>query len=238
MGAGEALEEGEVMAHGRRMSTAMYTAAYTLCKYRDGEKCAHCGWTYGMESTAFQKQHKLNEKLQRIELDHIDGNPCNNPPDGSNWRLLCRTCNLWWGVESVREGERGKVRKGERVVGSVDEDESEVERMERVSMTEIAKKQIDNRGGEPTQQANAIYEPRFRLFVRTEIDQKKQILWNDLIDAGSESAGCGQTAATRYLRKMTSYTGDYEVVVDTEGNRWVKRREVEEKPKRGRPRKK
>jgi hypothetical protein len=37
---------------------------------------------------------------------------------------------------------------------------------------------------------------------------------------------------------MTSYTGDYEVVVDTEGNRWVKRREVEEKPKRGRPRKK
>jgi len=40
-------------------------------------ECAICGWK------------ELG--LQRLLLHHIDGNPLNNPNNGSNWMFLCRS---------------------------------------------------------------------------------------------------------------------------------------------------
>ena len=39
-----------------------------------GKSCQHCG------------------KRKNVETHYIDGNPRNNPEDGSNWMRLCRSC--------------------------------------------------------------------------------------------------------------------------------------------------
>jgi hypothetical protein len=103
------------------MSTKQYLIAFNLCVVRDGYRCDECGWSPGDAPTAVQKRYKISENLQRLELDHVDGNPRNNPPDGSNWRLLCRSCNVLGGVE--RERERGREQDG--VMGGKREGEGE-----------------------------------------------------------------------------------------------------------------
>jgi len=51
--------------------------AYALCVERDGDKCA------------LQDSTCAGNRV----LDHKDNNPKNNPPDGSNWQILCRSHN-------------------------------------------------------------------------------------------------------------------------------------------------
>ncbi len=38
---------------------------------------------------------------KRIDTHHIDKNPKNNPPDGSNWQRLCRKCH--WEIHDFAE---------------------------------------------------------------------------------------------------------------------------------------
>ena len=100
--------------NGRRLDGKTQITAYQLCKYRDGERCAICGGHIGdqMPAKLIRKWKLMTNKIESLEIDHIDGNPLNNPPDGTNWRLLCKADNLeaWYaggGVVSVCEsGER------------------------------------------------------------------------------------------------------------------------------------
>lgn len=222
------------MGHGRRMSTQMCLVAYELCSIRDGEKCANCGWTYGMKATQIQRKHHIDDKLQRLELNHIDGNPWNNYPDGSNWNLLCRTCNLWRGI-----GERGGS-GGEQVVagkgtdgkglGDDVEDDRE-ERTERGRRTSVVRQSVDFRGaGEATMQANAFYERPFRMYCLEQVGQRGQMKWKELRAAGAERVGCSPKTAERYLEKYTSIEGPLKVFPDEYGEKWIMFRTVE-KPK-------
>lgn len=43
--------------------------------------CAHCGREFG------------GKKLSQLTVHHKDHNHDNNPPDGSNWELLCLYCH-------------------------------------------------------------------------------------------------------------------------------------------------
>jgi hypothetical protein len=43
--------------------------------------CAHCGREFN------------GEKLNQLTVHHKDHNHDNNPPDGSNWELLCLYCH-------------------------------------------------------------------------------------------------------------------------------------------------
>ena len=99
--------------NGRRLNTKTYITAYQLCKYRDSERCAICGGHIGgpMPAKLICKWKLTTDKIESLEIDHIDGNPLNNPADGTNWRLLCKADNLeaWCesgGVVSVCESER------------------------------------------------------------------------------------------------------------------------------------
>ena len=101
--------------NGRRLDGKTQITAYQLCKYRDGEKCAICGASIGdqMPAKLIRKWKLTTDKIESLEIDHIDGNPLNNPPDGTNWRLLCKGDNLeaWCvggGVDSVSVCERRK----------------------------------------------------------------------------------------------------------------------------------
>ena len=43
--------------------------------------CAHCGREFG------------SKRLKELTVHHKDHNHDNNPPDGSNWELLCIYCH-------------------------------------------------------------------------------------------------------------------------------------------------
>lgn len=43
--------------------------------------CGHCGRSFS------------GKKLRELEVHHKDHNHDNNPPDGSNWELLCMYCH-------------------------------------------------------------------------------------------------------------------------------------------------
>ena len=49
-------------------------------------------------------------RLRELTVHHKDGNPGNNPPDGSNWELLCVYCheNEHARVEDARAGGRAR----------------------------------------------------------------------------------------------------------------------------------
>jgi hypothetical protein len=61
---------------------------------RDGEFCQHC-----------QKE----PPIVYLEIDHVDGNPNHNPIDGSNYQLLCRSCNR-------KKNPRGKAKKNAIII--------------------------------------------------------------------------------------------------------------------------
>jgi hypothetical protein len=61
----------------RPLSHKAYQFAYAFIKLRDGETCRFCG--------------KAPPETP-LEIDHINGNRHDDEP--SNWRFLCKPCNL------------------------------------------------------------------------------------------------------------------------------------------------
>jgi hypothetical protein len=53
------------------------------------------------------------KKLRELTVHHKDHNHDNNPPDGSNWELLCLYCHDHEHTRGVQQ-ERGKEGPGER----------------------------------------------------------------------------------------------------------------------------
>ena len=50
------------------------------------------------------------QRLRELTVHHVDGNHHNNPPDGSNWELLCIYCheNEHARIEDAKVGGGGK----------------------------------------------------------------------------------------------------------------------------------
>lgn len=246
----------ETDLNGRRMSDRQHELAYRLCAERDGEKCAHCGWTGG-QLTRFQRRHMVAKDIV-LELNHIDGDPENNNP--GNWNLLCTVCNLFW-----RPIDRNDLRTGTAVGGAADEageierrvggehetdrpakgdpmtpgsdtprpakGEGSVEDMgveerdrlvgaEKASATRRIRDEVPFREGDTTLQANARYEPAYRMYALTTVQRQKKVRWTDLEDGGAEHVGCSPGTAYRYLRKLTSPAGALMVVIE-DGQRYV-----------------
>lgn len=57
---------------------------------RDGYICKGC-------------QRPLNQLNTKVNIDHIDNNPYNNPDDGSNYQLLCHPCNIRKGMNKIQD---------------------------------------------------------------------------------------------------------------------------------------
>ena len=270
------------------MGQQTYLYAVEICVLRDGEKCAACGWTYGDRPTKIQKQHPLPEGVdQRLQLNHIDGNPANNR--SWNWNLLCRTCNLWDGMErqllgttarttprttardaaagngergnggqatggatarggvdraSEREmgaegsGERGRVAKRNRKGIDTDRNGAAAEKKMRGSSTWIVRQQVPYREGEPSMQANSIFEPRVTLYLLEQTGRRGHWSLKEARAAAAEYVGCSPQTVERYLTKLTSIEGPFQIVIDVAGERVLTFRiweaPEEEKPKRRR----
>ncbi len=62
------------------LNTKQLEYARCICIGRDGAICIDC-------------KTNLSELKSVAHVDHKDGNKNNNPIDGSNWQMLCHSCN-------------------------------------------------------------------------------------------------------------------------------------------------
>ena len=217
--------------NGRRLDGKTQITAYQLCKYRDEEKCAICGASIGdqMPAKLIRKWKLTTDKIESLEIDHIDGNPLNNPPDGTNWRLLCKADNLeaWCesgGVDSVRECEREKEVVGKQTNTSIKKGkgtrrevkvEAEVEEMKREGRelrpaTSIVKQQVSYLDGEPAMQANVFLQSGYGKWLVKELDARGFITKNEALNGGAYVSGGSQVTLYRYLKAWTSLPGPLE----------------------------
>jgi hypothetical protein len=226
--------------NGRRLDRKTYITGYQLCKFRDGEKCAICGGHIGdmMPAKLIRKWKLTTDKIEGLEIDHIDGNPLNNPPDGTNWRLLCKACNLeMWvragGVDREREGEvvgkqtRTSIKKGEETRRQEKVD-AEVEEMKREGRelrpaTSIVKQQVCYLDGEPTMQVNAFLESAYGKWLVKELDARGFMTWKEALNGGAYVTGGSQLTLKRYLDKLCSLPGPLEeFTADDAGEKLVR----------------
>jgi len=215
------------------MSTATYISAYTLCKYRDGEKCKICGLEIGDRYPAgARRKWKLPEKVEKLQVDHIDGNPWHNPPDGTNWRLLCPLCNLIeeekmrkavvvGGVDETSANERereradGRMPVGKRMQARKDEKarmtREEWERQRSGGPAgRILRDQVPYRDGEPVLQASAMLHPAFDGWILRELDKRQFMTQKEAINGGAHVTGGSQITVRRYLDDLVSPQGPLE----------------------------
>jgi hypothetical protein len=235
--------------NGRRLDGKTYITGYQLCKYRDGEKCAVCGASIGdrMPEKLIRKWKLTTEKIESLEIDHIDGNPLNNPPDGTNWRLLCKADNLeaWCemgGVVSVCESERdvvgkqtkarikkGKETRRQRKV-ETEWEERKREKRELRPATSVVKQQVSYRDGESTMRANAFLQSAWGKWLVAQLNERRFISRKEAKFSGAYITGGSPITIERYLETALSPAGPIEKFADENGEmliRWKARfREV------------
>jgi len=221
------LEIKKVNMNGRRLDGKTQITAYQLCKYRDGEKCAICGRRIGdlMPAKLIRKWKLTTDKLESLEIDHMDGNPLNNPPNGTNWRLLCKADNLeaWClggGVDRVREKKAGgmqtnaSIKKGNGMRRQT-KVEAAVEEMKREGRelrpaTSVVKQQVSYLDGEPAMQANVLLQSAYGKWLVKELDVRGFITKNEALNSGAYVTGGSQVTLYRYLKTWTSPPGPLE----------------------------
>ena len=180
--------------------------ARTVCRRRNKHTIGKCG-VCGRPEPEY-----IDEKKRQMDLDHIDGDPDNNPPDGSNWQLACHSCN-------VKKNPRGK-RKQPYFNG--------IERLKEYQSRREAMRE-DNLPIPATMQKNREAEPLFRKSVERLITRYGKMARGDVVDAASEAAGVSQATGTRYLDKMCSLLGGFRYTKDQETKiLYVERRDDEQ----------
>ncbi|MFZ2190034.1 MAG: HNH endonuclease signature motif containing protein [Candidatus Magasanikiibacteriota bacterium] len=151
-----------------------------LCE-RDGERCKLCG--------------KEPPEVY-LEVDHVDGNPNNNPPDMSNFQLLCRK-------DGRKKNPRGKG-KGDVVKRRVISLESynDITDLSRMSPEMAARKK---------------YRSKFSHWLYKKIKENGPITVHEATFAGAKYVGCSSvTIRTSYLLEETSSEGMFQIFHDEE----------------------
>lgn len=131
--------------------------------------------------------------FETLVIDHIDNNNSNNDPE--NLQLLCPSDN-------TKKNPRGKGKKRSPV--SIDTNAHEAEK---IVSAEFRKNQES--------------EPRFRHWLYDKIKVLGKMKFDEVVDAGAEKAGCSQATIIRYIKKVVSSEGIYEVNVDLENNKII-----------------
>jgi len=185
------------------MTTYNHEVAVNLCAYRDGGiYCRHCGRKVGDATTAKEQAQGQPPFLEKLQVDHINGDPDHNPPDGSNWQLLCMTCNLKKGdrpagiAAGPREKRLEEIRRQQRHGKEALQD-----------ATRDVKQRVDYSSGETSMQVNGICQARFTDWVMNKIKHDGVIAEKEAIASGAYVAGCNVLTAKRYLEPLTSRMG-------------------------------
>ena len=137
-----------------------------------------------------------------LVIDHKDNNNAHNEP--SNYQLLCRSCNN-------RKNPRGPAKKKSTVYVRGDEYEPP-------------------RRPTPEFEKNKKYEPIFRRWLEGKIKELGKMELHDTIYSGAEIAESSPATINRYLGKMCSSEGKFEVYEGDDGKKYVRSRMQSDKP--------
>jgi len=168
--------------------------AYRFLVLRDGERCARC--------------YEIPTTPNTLDIDHIDDDHWNNHPE--NLRLLCRACNV------TLENKRRVLPTPQNDPPS-DKCVGERQRAQGQPSTQVVRGAVDFSQGEPTMQANFLYELDFRRWVLSQVQEKGYVPKLDTIAAGAEVVGCSPATSARYLLKLTSSVGPLQEIRDMLG---------------------
>ena len=185
----------------RRWSEKTRAWAYRYLVLRDGEACAIC---HAVPTTRNKASIPNPTTRNRLDIDHIDGNPKNDNPD--NLRLLCRRCN----VTAVNQQRSATDLRSAVCVR---------ERKEGKPATRIAREDVNYRDASPEMQANLIYEVAFRRWVMSCVTTQGSYDYTTAVNEGAELIGCSPQTTTRYLAKLTSPSGPLTEIKDALGHR-------------------
>lgn len=84
----------------------------------------------------------------------------------------------------------------------------------------------EDRPMSPEMKENRRMEPRFRRWVFHKVFESGKIRYEDSINAGAEFVGCSTETVKRYLKKMTSVEGSYEIRTDPHGYHYLHFKEL------------
>jgi len=178
----------------------MHAVAINVCAMRDGGiYCRHCGRKVGDPTTEKERARGQPQYLEKMQVDHIDGDPNNNPPDGTNWQLLCMTCNLKKGNQPEHP-----------VTSPREKRMAEIVRKEKTSLQDAAhevKQKVDYSAGDVSVQINGICQARFVDWLMSKIKHYGVYPKKDAINGGAYIAGCNILTTKRYLEPLTSPEG-------------------------------
>jgi len=190
--------------------------AVRLLEERQQEDCKKKGvkWhgTY-CESGGYEKRDSAGHSCRGgIIVHHIDGDPQNNPMDGSNWRFECRGHNARLDARGIKahlpSGERNIVEhKGIKV-----------------SLKRVRERRHSGAANELSVtsaefEKNMRCEPKFRECVEMILNERSSARVQELAAAGAEyttqifgaGRGIDTQTALRYLQKMYApFIGRYE----------------------------
>ena len=125
---------------------------------------------------------KISENERELVVDHIDNNNANNSPE--NFQLLCRRCNY---NKNPRLAER--------------------EPLDNVGV--CVSQQLDI----PMEiRINREKEPLFRTYVLQRIAIEGESEKADLVYAGAEKIGISPKTSMKYLKKMCSSEGQFQII--------------------------
>jgi len=79
----------------------------------------------------------------------------------------------------------------------------------------------EDRPMSPEMKENRRMEPRFRRWMFHKVIKSGKIRYEDSINAGAEFVGCSTETVKRYLKKMTSTEGSYEIRTDPHGYHYL-----------------
>jgi len=175
--------------------------------------CCHVVATLKSIKTDAEKEKYVNSVAI---LHHVDNDSKNNPADGSNWMLICRSCNntlhprgqskrgcrVRHKIHYVREG--GGEREGGR--------ERAYEETDGIKMSGEMKKSI-------------ICVPKFEKFLELLMRKFTVMVVEDFVNATSKELNISQNTVRRYLNRETNpINGKYEYFLTPDNERCLRLR--------------
>jgi hypothetical protein len=173
----------------RRLGVNATLWSYRYLALRDGERCQLCGKNPATQNNGYH----VAEKLER---DHIDGDPWNEEPD--NLRLLCKKCNI-------------AVRNRASCAPRGDSAYNERKRTFPPVASRIVKTVVDYSSPTataPMQAADQFEEP-YKDWVCKQVRESGYHGYSeqDAIYGGSTVVGCASSTARNYLLQLLSSAG-------------------------------
>ena len=181
-------------ADGRKLSRREARIVLAEVQLRDGPGCQN----------AHEHPHQDGHPCKgQLVVHHIDNNPRNNPPDGSNWRCACHGHN-------TRMHPRGRSRYHKVLQGK-----------ERIALSNTMRERIERGRAEVTRvsgelQKSETIRPIVENWILEDIRRNGKLETSEAINSCSYVAKCVQSTVKKIIDGMKSKAGPLETLFEND----------------------